>query len=70
MNGVQQTRRLLGILGNLSDYTVGATKGGEITHFTNFDIRFNQHESLLETRSSGMITRPFSFIVLEEVVNP
>ncbi len=70
VDGVEQTRRLLGILGNLNDYTVGATKGGEITHFTDFDIRFNQHESLLETRSSGMITRPFSFIVLEEVVNP
>ena len=70
VDGVEQTRRLLGILGNLNDYTVGTVKGGEITHFTDFDIRFNQHESLLETRSCGMITRPFSFIVLEEIVNP
>ena len=70
VNGVEQTRRLLGILVNLSDYTVGATKGGEITHFTDFDIRFNQHESLLETRCSGRLTRPFSAIVLEEIVNP
>ena len=70
VDGVEQTRRLLGILVNLNDYTVGATKGGEITHFTDFDIHFNQHESLLETRCSGMLTVPFSAIILEEVVNP
>ena len=66
-----QTRKLLGILVNLKDYKVGSTKGGEITHFTDFDIRFNQNLSLLETRCSGMLTRPFSAIILEEVVeNP
>ena len=70
VNGSEETHRLLGILVNLSDYTVGATKGGEITHFTDFDIRFNQNLSLLETRCSGMLTRPFSAIILEEVVNP
>ena len=70
VDGVEQTRRLLGILVNLNDYTIGATKGGEITHFTDFDIHFNQHESLLETRCSGMLTVPFSAIILEEVVNP
>lgn len=70
VDGVEQTRRLLGILVNLSDYTVGATRGGEITHFTDFDIRFNQNLSLLETRSSGMLTKVKSAIVLEEIVNP
>ena len=70
VDGQQQTRKLLGILVNLDDYTVGATKGGEITHFTDFDIRFNEHLSLLETRSSGMLTRVKSAIILEEVVNP
>lgn len=65
---VTQTRQLLGLMVNLNDYTVGATKGGEITHFTDFDIRFNQELSLLETRCSGMLTRPYSAIALEEVV--
>lgn len=64
-----ETRRLLGIMVNLSDYTIGATKGGEITHFTDFDIRFNQELSLLETRCSGMLTRPYSAIALEETVS-
>ena len=67
----QETRSLLGLMVNLSDYTLGATKGGEITHFTDFDIRFNQELSLLETRCSGMLTRPYSAIALEETVaNP
>ena len=70
VNGSVQTRRLLGILVNLKDYVVGSVRGGEITHFTDFDIRFNQNLSLLETRLCGMLERPYSAIVLEEVVNP
>lgn len=66
----QETRELLGIMVNLSDYTVGATRGGQITHFTDFDIRFNQELSLLETRCSGMLTRPYSAIALEVAANP
>lgn len=64
-----ETRQLMGIMVNLADYTVGATRGGEITHFTDFDIRFNQEISLLETRCSGMLTRPYSAIALETVVS-
>ena len=66
----QETRELLGLMVNLGDYTVGATKGGEITHFTDFDIRFNQELSLIETRFSGMLTRPYSAIALEVAANP
>ena len=65
-----EARELLGIMVNLADYTVGATKGGELTHFTDFDIRFNQELSLLETRFSGMLTRPYSAIALEVAANP
>ena len=60
--------KLLGIVGNLADYQVGSTKGGEISHFTQFDIDFNQEKSLIETRLSGAVTRIYSFIVLEEDV--
>lgn len=63
-----KTYRLLAIIGNLNDYNLGATKGGEITHFTDFDIDFNQLKSLIETRVSGANTRLYSFIVLEEEV--
>lgn len=63
-----KTLRLLAIIGNLADYSLGATKGGEITHFTQFDIDFNQEKSLLETRCSGATTKIYSFIVIEEEV--
>lgn len=61
-------KKLLGIMVNLADYSLGSTKGGEITHYTDFDINFNQEVSLLETRVSGANTRTFSAIALEEDV--
>ena len=63
-----KTYRLLAIIGNLADYALGQTKGGEIIHRTQFDIDFNQEKSLLETRVSGATTRLYSFIVIEEEV--
>lgn len=60
--------KLLGLIVNLADYSLGATKGGEITHFTQFDIDFNQQKSLLETRCSGALTRVYSAIAIEEPV--
>jgi hypothetical protein len=58
--------KLLGLFINLADYTVGATKGGEITRFEDFDINFNQYQYLIETRLSGALTRLWSAIALEE----
>ena len=63
-----KTKKLHGIICNLADYSLGATKGGEITHFTQFDIDFNQEKSLLETRCSGALTRVYSAIAIEEDV--
>lgn len=61
-------KKLIAIIANLADYSLGATKGGEITHFTQFDIDFNQEKSLLETRCSGALTRVWSAIAIEEDV--
>lgn len=63
-----KTKKLLAIVANLADYSLGATKGGEITHFTQFDIDFNQQKSLLETRCSGALTKVYSAIAIEEPV--
>lgn len=63
-----KTKKLLAIITNLNDYSLGATKGGEVTHFTQFDIDFNQEKSLLETRCSGALTRVYSAIAIEEDV--
>ena len=59
-------KKLVAIIANLADYSLGATKGGEVTHFTQFDIDFNQEKSLLETRCSGALTRVYSAIAIEE----
>lgn len=64
----QKKHNLLGLFVNLNDYTVGSTKGGEITRFNQFDIDFNQEKYLIETRISGALTRLWSAIALEEPV--
>ena len=61
-------KKLLGLFVNLSDYSLGCAKGGEITRFNQFDIDFNQEKYLLETRVSGALTRVYSAIALEEDV--
>jgi hypothetical protein len=63
-----KTKKLLALIVNLSDYSLGSTKGGEVTHFTQFDIDFNQEKSLLETRCSGALTKVYSAIAIEEPV--
>lgn len=61
--------KLLGLMVSLEDYTVGATKGGQITRFQQFDIDFNREKFLIESRSSGALTRIKSAIALEELVD-
>lgn len=68
VDGAQKTKKLHCLIVNLADYSLGATKGGEITHFTQFDIDFNMQKSLLETRCSGALTRVWSAIAIEEDV--
>lgn len=47
---------------NLRDYNVGSTKGGEVTTFEDFDIDYNQHKYLIETRLSGALVMPHSAV--------
>lgn len=63
-----KTMQLNALIVNLADYSLGATKGGQVTHFTQFDIDFNQQKSLLEGRQSGALTRIYSAIAIEEEV--
>lgn len=70
VGGPDKTKKLLALIVNLADYSVGSTKGGEISHFTQFDIDYNQQKSLIETRLSGALTRLWSAIAIEQEVNP
>ena len=57
---------VLGIIVNLKDYTLGADKGGQVSMFDDFDIDYNQYKYLIEGRTSGMLTRWKSAIVLKD----
>lgn len=57
---------LVGIMVNLQDYTIGADKGGEVNMFDDFDIDYNQHKYLIETRISGALTKIRSAIVFRQ----
>lgn len=52
------------VIVSLTDYKVGSTKGGEITTFEDFDIDFNQHKYLIETRLSGALVQPRAALYL------
>lgn len=58
---------MAGLIVNLSDYNVGADKGGAINMFDDFDIDYNQMKYLIETRCSGALVKPFSAIRLDLV---
>jgi hypothetical protein len=58
---------LLGIVVNLTDYTIGTDAGGEVNFFDFFDIDYNQYKYLLETRVSGALTKIRSALVLMSV---
>lgn len=55
----------IGLIVNLSDYNVGADKGGSVNMFDDFDIDYNAQKYLIETRCSGALTRPFSAMAVE-----
>jgi len=61
-DAVGSQKRLIGIMVNMSDYSVGADKGGNVTMFDDFDIDYNQYKYLIETRCSGALTMPHSAI--------
>lgn len=58
---------LVGIIVNLSDYNIGADKGGEVSLFDDFDIDYNQQKYLIETRLSGALTKIKSALVIKKV---
>lgn len=54
-----------GIIVNLSDYNVGADKGGKAEMFEDFDLDFNQYIFLYEGRMSGALVKPYSAMAVE-----
>lgn len=71
LEGVQRsdptpfTADLIAVIVNPRDYTIGADKGGAVNMFDDFDIDYNQHKYLIETRISGALTKPKSALIIE-----
>jgi len=53
------------IMVDLKDYTWGSNRLGATSFFDDFDIDLNQYKYLYETRLSGMLTKPYSAMVVE-----
>lgn len=58
---------IVAVLVNMNDYVIGADKGGQVAMFEDFDIDYNQHKYLIETRISGALVRPKSAMVVQKV---
>lgn len=67
IEGVQVSKDygVAAIIVNPADYNIGTDRGGEVNTFEDFDIDYNQHKYLIETRISGGLVRPKSAIVIE-----
>jgi hypothetical protein len=63
---MEQVDDLVGIIVNLSDYNVGADRGGEVNLFDDFDIDFNLLKYLIETRISGGLVKIRSALVIKK----
>jgi hypothetical protein len=55
------------VIVNPSDYVMGATAGGEVSMFDDFDIDYNQYKYLIETRLCGALVKLKSAIVVKKV---
>jgi hypothetical protein len=60
----QMKDTVIGIIVNLTDYSVGTDRGGEVNFFDDFDIDYNKFTYLYETRLSGALTKYKSAIVV------
>jgi len=60
---------IVAVLVNMSDYAIGADKGGQVAMFDDFDIDYNQYKYLIETRISGALIRPKSAIVVKKTAS-
>jgi hypothetical protein len=64
---MEEDTELLAIIVNPADYVFGATAGGEVSMFDDFDIDYNQYKYLIETRCCGCLVKLKSAIVVRAV---
>lgn len=67
---MERVPNLVGLIVNLADYQVGTDQGGKLGMFDQFDIDYNQHKYLIETRMSGALVRAKSAMALWKTGSP
>ena len=67
---MERVPNLVGLIVNMSDYQVGTDQGGKLGMFDQFDIDYNQHKYLIETRMSGALVRAKSAMALWKTGSP
>ena len=66
---LEEYEDVVAILVNLTDYTLGADSGGQVSMFDDFDIDYNQYKYLIETRASGALTKLKAALVVNKVAS-
>lgn len=67
VEAMEEQEDIVAVIYNPADYVVGATAGGKIGMFDDFDIDYNQHKYLIETRMCGALTKLKSAMVVKKV---
>lgn len=66
VEAMEDVPTLVAVIVNPVDYTHGATAGGEVSMFENFDIDYNQQKYLIEARLCGALTKLKSALVVRK----
>lgn len=66
---MEEEADLVAVIVNPQDYVLGADKGGAISMFDDFDIDYNQHKYLIETRLCGALVKMKSALVVKKVAS-
>lgn len=67
VEAMEDDATIVGIIVNPVDYVMGATAGGQVTMFDDFDIDYNQNKYLIETRMCGALVKLKSAMVIKKV---
>jgi len=65
---MEEVEDLVAVIVNPVDYVVGATRGGEVNMFDDFDIDYNQQKYLIETRCCGAMVKLKGALAIRKTV--
>lgn len=66
---MEEDTTLVGVMVNPADYVFGATRGGEVNLFDDFDIDYNKYKYLIETRVCGALVKLKAALVVRKVAS-